>query len=710
MFPFLTPAFLWAGIAATIPLILHLMQSRRTARVLFSTIRFLKMAERKSSRRVKMEHFILWLLRTLLILLLAAAFAMPILRTGGFGSFLGRAHRDVAIVIDTSYSMNYITGGETVWDKAVETAAAIVEGLSERDRFCIFLAGRDSTPLIEQLSGDRETATARLKDLRPDYTPSRLGPAVTAANDALKDEQRRREREIHIITDGQALPWHSFDTREPAGPAERSAVFVSLLGATSPENAAPREVKVDPPVIMTDMPVGVEVGLTGSGAPRDTTVALYVDGREIARRAVSRAEDRPNIVSFTIPPLGAGSHAARVETPADNLPLDDTFHFLVRARDQMPTLCVGSPDATLFLRLALTAGPEEGSGIGVKTILPEAMAAESLSAYACLFLCDALPLPGQAVMQVEQYVRDGGLLVVMPGDGSRSEDYAVWRCLPGVPAAIADRPASERTCLLRWQDPHHPLLRMLRRGIGAPVVTVRRRLAWTELHEDAEVLVTAGAEEPFLVSRPFGRGRVLCLSVSANRSWSDFPLSPYYLPLVHQLVQFAAGMGRFSNYLWAADSVPLKDYLPEAGPDSSLLDPAGSDVSIRNATVDGKTILHAEHLVTPGIYTLSTPARPSPEPALAVNISRKESDLTPIDPATVPGILGTGNVVTARNKADLLRRIEEHRVGKTFGETLLWLALLVAVVEVAYSNILVKEVSRLSDLLPIDAAGKVANP
>lgn len=707
MFSFLTPIFLWAGIAATIPLILHFIQSRRTTCVPFSTIRFLKLAESKSSRRIRMEHFILWLLRTLLLLLLAAAFAMPMLRTKNLGSFLGRAHRDVAIVIDMSYSMNYVTGRETVWDKAIEAAVAVVEGLSDQDRLCVFLADENGTPLIEQLSGDREAAIGRLKDLRPGTTSSRLGPAVTAANDALKEEARRREREIHIITDNQALPWNSFERWDAADLAERTTVFVSLLGVPNPENTAPLDVQVDPPVIMADMPVSIDVSLTGSGAARDSTVTLYVDGREIARRAVSREGDTPGDVRFTIPPLGPGSHAARVETPTDNLSVDDSFYFLMRTRDHLPTLCVGSADATLFLRLALEAGSEDGSGIGVKTIAPEALAAESLSAYACLFLCDALPLPGQEVMQVEQYVRGGGLLAVLPGDHARVEDYAVWRCLPGLPAAIADVPLSERTRLLRWRKPHHPLVRALRQGIGTPVVAIRRRLTWTDLEEDTEVLITAGAEEPFLMSRPFGHGRVLCLSVSANRSWSDFPLSPYYLPLAHQVVQVAAGMGRFSHYLWATDSLPLEDHLPEATLDSSLRDPEGGKVSVRSAIVDGKTILHAEELALPGIYTLTTSVQPSPEPALAVNIPRQESVLTPVDPVDIPDILGIGDVVLAHDKTDLLRRIEEHRVGRTFGETLLWLALVVAVAEVVYGNFLVRNVPKLSDFLHIDAAGKV---
>ena len=108
MFSFINPFFLYWCTAAIIPLVLHLLQSNRTVRLPFSTIRFLKLAQKRSSRRIKMENFILWLLRTLVLLLLALAFAMPVLRTSDFGAFFGRSARDVALVIDNSLSLIHI--------------------------------------------------------------------------------------------------------------------------------------------------------------------------------------------------------------------------------------------------------------------------------------------------------------------------------------------------------------------------------------------------------------------------------------------------------------------------------------------------------------------------------------------------------------------------------------------------------------------------
>ena len=92
------------------------MQNKRKVQLPFPTLRFLKLAEKHSSRRIRLENFLLWLLRTLIMALLGMAFAMPMIRSSGLG-WLGDAPRDVAIVLDASYSMGYHTERGTVWDK-----------------------------------------------------------------------------------------------------------------------------------------------------------------------------------------------------------------------------------------------------------------------------------------------------------------------------------------------------------------------------------------------------------------------------------------------------------------------------------------------------------------------------------------------------------------------------------------------------------------
>ena len=623
MISFLNPFFLAFGAAVLIPLVLHMIQSSRTVRLPFSTIRFLKLAEKRSSRRIKMENFILWLLRTLLMVLLTLAFAMPMIRTKQFGKMLGRAARDVAIVIDSSYSTEYKVGRQMVWNEMTEVAASIIEGLSDKDRFCLYLAGDVVTPICPQLIGDKREETAtRIRALKPFNGSSQLCPAVMAANSTLEQETRRTEREIHIISDTHALPWAGFKRDEkaevdksstntpsavgglpssaaagslwdPSKVNDRTTCFVTLLGPAAPENVSPISIDLEPKLITAETSCKVTVRLCRTGPPLETAVTVYVDDKEVARRSVLAGSGTTTEVPVMLPPVGQGSHAVRVETPDDSLPVDNAFYFLIRAKQKLPTLCVGSSDNTFFLRTALGASIGGVSPIAVKYIQPGQLGDEQLQSYVCIFLCNVIPLPGQDLGRLEQYVKAGGVLAIFPGDGARAPDYGSWSCLPSLPTAIADLSLSERKRLLNWDKPQHAMLASLKEGGVSPVLAIKRQLVCEKREDKAQTLVSTGSGNPFIMSRPFGRGEVFLFTVSADRGWSDFPLSPFYLPVVHQLVQYAAGGGTFTPYLWTTESLPLQEFLPEATRESVLKGPDGKQVSVGSAVEEGQTVLHA---------------------------------------------------------------------------------------------------------------------
>jgi hypothetical protein len=86
---------------------------------------------------------------------------------------------------------------------------------------------------------------------------------------------------------------------------------------------------------------------------------------------------------------------------------------------------------------------------------------------------------------------------------------------------------------------------------------------------------------------------------------------------------------------------------------------------------------------------------------------RIESDLTPVTRADLAGMLGKKDIFVTGGKDELMRLLEEQRQGRTFGEQLLWLALIVALFEVVYANWRAKSSGTFSAGLDIGPAGKV---
>ncbi len=726
------PLFLIAAaIGALIPLILHLLQKKRVVTQVFPTLRFLKMADKRSSSRIRLENLLLWLMRTAIMVLLGLGFAMPVLRTRGL-DFLGKAQRDIAIVLDVSYSMNYLSARQTAWEKALDTAGTIIKGLESNDKICIYLAGDIPSPLIAEPIGDHERATARLNGLKPRFESCSMADALTSANNALTQAPQRREREIFILTDNQALPWRDFDEQstgaesipgdegdseaeappaprstrkwDPASLDSRTAVFVAMLGVPSPVNVAAGRIELAPPFMFVGSSSRLTARVEHSGSISDTAATLFINGREIARRPIQTESEHS--ASFVIPPQPPGMHRARIETPEDNLHEDNVFHFLINVKDQLPSLIVGSEQDIVFLKAALTAGSD---GTEPRHITRDQLSDESsLSSYSCIFLVNALPLPGQAVNALEQYAGGGGLLVIFPGSRAVMDDYRAWAGLPGAPSEIRDYPNSERSRVLIWNKPEHPLLEPMRDSLAIPQLSIQRSLAWDTLAEDAIMLISAGDERPFLLQRNFGRGSILIFSITADRAWSSFPLSPYYLPLMMQIVEYSAKVGAQPPFVWSSDSFALNQALPTFDADSTLLDPESRPVPIRSTIQTGRAITYTAELMAPGVYSVSGSGDAAAQPALAVNFPREESDLTPIEPDRLRDLLKVSNLNVVTDREALEQAIKEHRIGRTYGEYLLLLAAVLIGMEFYYANMLFRNKPNLSSQLGITSSGKLS--
>lgn len=103
---------------------------------------------------------------------------------------------------------------------------------------------------------------------------------------------------------------------------------------------------------------------------------------------------------------------------------------------------------------------------------------------------------------------------------------------------------------------------------------------------------------------------------------------------------------------------------------------------------------------------LSAAEQPESKPALAVNLAREESDLTPIDAKVIPKWLGVDHANVALDLPMLRQQIDEQRFGRTYGEHLLWLAFILAAIEFTYANSLMRKSG--PPKVSIDAAGHVS--
>ena len=101
---FLTPFFLWLLPLAAIPLIIHLLNRRNLITIDFSTLRFLKLLEKESIRKLQILQILLLFLRTIIILFVVLMITRPVIK-GIFNLQDSGESALHTIILDDSFSM-----------------------------------------------------------------------------------------------------------------------------------------------------------------------------------------------------------------------------------------------------------------------------------------------------------------------------------------------------------------------------------------------------------------------------------------------------------------------------------------------------------------------------------------------------------------------------------------------------------------------------
>src|SRR3569833_2285678 len=141
---FLAPWFLLGGLAVAGPIVFHLSRRAPRERRPVSSLMLLRPTAPKVTKRSKLEHFWLLLLRCLALLLLATGFARPFLVKDVTLPTAASEVRQIVLLVDTSASMRR----EGVWNSARSVADSYLQKVNPADQFAIVTFDRQPFSLV----------------------------------------------------------------------------------------------------------------------------------------------------------------------------------------------------------------------------------------------------------------------------------------------------------------------------------------------------------------------------------------------------------------------------------------------------------------------------------------------------------------------------------------------------------------------------------
>jgi hypothetical protein len=153
--PFTHAALLLWGLAAAVPILIHLWSRRRYRETTWAAMQFLAAALKNNARRMRIEQLLLLAVRTAILILLAIALANPVLSLLPHGDSAAAARGSTywILVMDTSYSMATQPDQQSWFDAARSEALAVVERSRQGDGFSLVALQRPPRVIIGEAGG-----------------------------------------------------------------------------------------------------------------------------------------------------------------------------------------------------------------------------------------------------------------------------------------------------------------------------------------------------------------------------------------------------------------------------------------------------------------------------------------------------------------------------------------------------------------------------
>lgn len=588
----IAPLFLLGAIAIALPIWLHRLQTQSSERKAFSSAMLLETARQQVHVRKKLKYLLLLAARIALLTLLALAFAKPFM-TVSPDSVIATSAGTRLIVIDTSVSM----GSAGAFSQAQAEGRRTIDD-APGDALLQVVGADGALHIASELTNDKAAQRAAVAGLSVSALRLDYGEMMTAVERLAASLPAPVS--VHFVSDFQAsaMPVR-FSDLVPAGVAELKP---HVVGTGAPFNWS-----VD---YIRETAGGLDIGVTGAGdRERVADIILLLNGETKDSRGL--IQTGPQAIHFDITEYESGENRIEVQLNTDDdFRADNRWYHVVNNKppDTIPliTLNPGGLPHTY-----LSAALESAGVYQVELLIAGDFDARVLTRYRWAVVDDIGLVDPQLEQALTEFMQAGGNLLAFAG-----ERAAALETLPlsgHRHSSTSVRGQAGEFLSIGQIDSRHPALSQTE---GWQSVNVSRSMP-LEPEDGDEVLIRLENNEPFLIERRIGEGRLLLMPANLDNQWNDFPIRPVFVSFIIEAGRYLSGINEIARTYTTGSVLPLALTGASSG---QVVDPDGDTVlSLADTTREQQIKLDKA-----GIYEVYTPQG---ETIVAANIDPLESDL-----------------------------------------------------------------------------------
>ncbi len=559
---FLNPAVLFGLLAASIPVLIHLLNLRKLKRIEFSTLAFLKELQKNKIRKIKLKQWLLLVLRVLIILFLVTAFARPTLKGVAIGGTTSAAKTTAVFILDNTSSMSVVDSKGSYFNQAKATIKQILSLMQDGDEVALILTGDPNNNDVKTTSNlgkfQKQVDAVKISDVS-----GLLNNAIVKAAKVLS-KSNNFNKEIYLLTDFQAGRLADQNSQSDLGEIlnDRVRLYSFNYSGKKVFNIGIDDIKLNTQIFEKDKPLDFNVTVTNYSdqSVNNLVVSLFIEGERSAQQSVSLNPGESKILTLQAPVKQTGYVDGYAEIEDDEILQDDRRFISFYIPKEIPVIIfTDNPGDSRFVDLALSA-----AGSGQTLLVTEKNLSQlnstNLSQYDVVVIIGSESISNYDLLN--SYLNSGGKVLLMPGSKSTIQNFGNITKGLGIPSptvAIGKEGSTINPVNFDKVDFNHPVFQDIfsskeKKNVESPEIYYHFKIS-TEGKGANVISLTDGSS--FLSEYKTGKGKIFLFNTAPVLSWSNFPLKNLFAPLITKSIFYLSSKDNSGNQLIAGNPVEI---------------------------------------------------------------------------------------------------------------------------------------------------------
>jgi len=619
---FLNPFVLFGLAAAAIPILLHLLNLRKTQTVKFSTLYFLKELKKSTIRTIKIKQWILLLLRTLLILFAVLAFSQPIYNGSLPLLSAMQNNRSIIVLVDNTSSMLHSTNAGTLFSQVKNDLRTLVEDLQENDELCIIPFVASNT---YRFSSTKQQLLQEVSTISPSIANATISDVFQKIIAVAASAKHSSNLSVFIVSDNQTEPYERLIKDSLQFQLPFPTVFYKSytpLTINEEPNCSVDTIQFRTTMFRSGKPIELEMKVRNTST-KETTTTLYCQfGTSIVGQQQITLQPNTTLrVPFSVLSSENGLVSVKGFIENDSYEADNAFYSSIRLNGKPNVVVIGSIEKTSFVKKALQL---PGSVMAsISTITASEIGNQSFSGIQSVFIVDQL---NEIQPSFLSQLSEKGIGVFLFADGNEQQIQSFIQFIGG--SGVSEQ-KGKPSLQFTTTDRRHPLFQGVFKDDTKGIV--ESPTMYTAFPAQGGIPIIEMQGGAFLSEFRFGHSSILYCAVPANITQSNFPLLSLFPVLLNRSVSYLSqseGIGELKD-----GGIPITMEISKSYQENtvSITDPNNVVSTVTPYSLPSKTAIQIAPQWNVGTYKIVTKDK---EAITSFSINIPQIERSKIDPTT----------------------------------------------------------------------------